>query len=107
MGRRAGGPRPAHARARLASGPAPSCVPVLSGAHPLCRDPAPPLHPPTLDQAGASLLLAGNNLSGPALPPAWLRAGALPALKALDVSGNAALAGTLPAELAWPHLTTL
>ena len=53
------------------------------------------------------LSLANNSLSGPAFPPAWLRPGAMPDLATLVLSGNAGLAGTLPADLAWPNLKTL
>ena len=57
--------------------------------------------------ACACLNQANNSLSGPAFPPAWLRPGAMPDLATLVLSGNAGLAGTLPADLAWPNLKTL
>ena len=54
-----------------------------------------------------------NNLRGPAFPQAWLRppkaadSQLLPALMALELSGNRCLTGTLPAHLPWPSLITL
>ena len=53
------------------------------------------------------LRLAGNNLSGPIFPPAWLQPGRLPSLEALDLAGNAGLVGSLPASLLWPSLLSL
>jgi hypothetical protein len=53
------------------------------------------------------LSLANNSLSGAAFPPAWQRPGAMPDLATLVLSGNAGLAGTLPANLSWPNLKTL
>ena len=57
------------------------------------------------------LSLANNSLTGPAFPVAGLQVtkDKTPpqGLAVYDVSGNAALSGTLPAELPWPYLTTL
>ena len=53
------------------------------------------------------LRLAGNNLTGPIFPPAWLQPGRLPSLEALDLAGNTGLAGSLPANLSWPSLLSL
>ncbi|KAL4437186.1 hypothetical protein ABPG75_004325 [Micractinium tetrahymenae] len=48
--------------------------------------------------------LRANLLTGPAFPPAWLRDGALPQLKRLELSSNDGLNGSLPASLPWPGL---
>jgi hypothetical protein len=53
------------------------------------------------------LRLAGNNLSGPIFPPAWLQPGRLPSFEVLDLAGNAGLVGSLPANLSWPSLRSL
>jgi len=54
-----------------------------------------------------TLGLANNSLTGDAFPSSWLRPGSFPRLAMLDVTGNAGLAGTLPANLSWPALSTL
>jgi len=54
-----------------------------------------------------SLSLRNANLSGPAFPAAWLQPGMLSRLERLQLSGNARLAGTLPANLSWPALNAL
>lgn len=46
------------------------------------------------------------NITGPALPAAWLEAGALPHLVELDLSG-CAVSGTLPPTMPWPLLQKL
>lgn len=48
--------------------------------------------------------LRGNLLTGTAFPPAWLRGGALPRLKRLELSSNFGLGGALPASLPWSHI---
>ncbi|PRW45736.1 serine threonine- kinase receptor R831 [Chlorella sorokiniana] len=54
-----------------------------------------------------SLQFAHNpNITGPALPAAWLEVGALPHLIELDLSG-CPVTGTLPPTLPWPILETL
>ena len=53
------------------------------------------------------LLLAGNDLSGPAFPASWVQPGALPGLEYLQLSDNPGLVGSLPASLPWPRLIEL
>ncbi|KAI3427363.1 hypothetical protein D9Q98_010279 [Chlorella vulgaris] len=53
------------------------------------------------------LALGGNNLTGPAFPPAWTQPGTLPSLSLLRLSGNAGLSGSLPPRLPWPALKSL
>lgn len=48
-----------------------------------------------------------NRLSGPLLPAAWLKPGAMPRLQYLSLEGNAGLAGPLPQSLPWPRLKHL
>lgn len=54
-----------------------------------------------------TLVLAHNNLSGPAFPPTWLEPDSMPALQSLTLDGNKCLGGALPANLSWPDLETL
>ena len=51
-----------------------------------------------------SLFLSRNQLTGPAFPPAWLRANASLDVKALSLRGNARLGGALPSRLPWRSL---
>jgi hypothetical protein len=53
-----------------------------------------------------NLVLGFNRLVGPAFPPAWLQAGAMPRLEDLALSHNG-LSGTLPTNLTWPYLASL
>lgn len=53
-----------------------------------------------------TIILNGNNLTGPALPDAWLQPGAMSKLLSLDVGSNP-VAGALTANLSWPKLTLL
>lgn len=50
--------------------------------------------------------LRGNQLSGPAFPPAWVAPGALARLRYLVLAGNR-LTGSLPPTLAWPNVATM
>jgi hypothetical protein len=55
-----------------------------------------------------TLLLSSNALTGPALPPAWQREGALIDWATdLELAGNRGLTGTLPAKLPWTVLNIL
>jgi hypothetical protein len=53
-----------------------------------------------------NLVLGFNGLAGPAFPPAWLQAGAMPRLEDLALS-HTGLTGTLPTNLTWPNLASL
>jgi hypothetical protein len=63
-----------------------------------------PLPPAWANSSLDYLVLSRNDLTGPALPPAWADPRALPHLRELRLDGNPGLGGRLPAALAWPLL---
>ena len=64
--------------------------------------------PPEWNTSIVEVLDLGDNfLSGPAFPPAWLHAGAVPMLTFFDLSGNTKIGGTLPASLPWPIIRSM
>lgn len=80
---------------------------IMDGFIPFTPPVALTILPNTLRFMQATLLsLAGNALTGPAFPPAWLERGSLRSLEHFLVGGTA-LTGTLPPGLAWPKLQQL
>lgn len=94
-------------------GCAPLCWPpcwhplLACAAGPITRPPSSAWRPHPCPQSLAVLQLTNNSLEGPALPPAWLAPGALPALWVYDVGENQGLTGTLPADLPWPSIADM
>lgn len=72
------------------------------------RPPNPACTPLPACLQSVQALRVGHNraLSGPAFPPAWLRPGALQHLEDFRAQFTP-LAGTLPANLSWPRITSM